>query len=148
MQRELREDDPDIPALFFGYVGVLTAVLGAPVVLALHLLGSFDLLSLEPVAVGLAVVNGLLDYVLADYTMARAVLLLSPTVATLGASIQVPLATAADLVLGQPHWIDSRKAIGLTAAGTFLVLGGVGGINLAPSGGGQQRSVERGVPSC
>lgn len=75
---------------------------------------------------------GLMDYVVADYTWARAVLLLSPTVATLGTSIQIPLATAADVVLGHPHWLDSWKAVGLTAAGTVLILGGVGGINLDP----------------
>lgn len=75
---------------------------------------------------------GLMDYVIADYTWARAVLLLSPTVATLGTSIQVPLATAADVVLGQPHWLDSWQAVRLTAAGTVLILGGVCGINLDP----------------
>lgn len=73
-----------------------------------------------------------MDYVIADYTWARAVLLLSPTVATLGTSIQVPLATAVDVVLGQPHWLDSWRAVGLTAAGTVLILGGVCGINLDP----------------
>jgi solute carrier family 35 protein F5 len=132
MQRELREDDPDVPALFFGYVGVLVAVLGAPVVLLLHVLGSYDLRALNPAALGLALLNGLMDYVVADYTWARAVLLLSPTVATLGTSIQVPIATAADVFLGAPHWLYSWKAVGLTAAGTVLILGGVGGINLDP----------------
>lgn len=73
-----------------------------------------------------------MDYVIADYTWARAVLLLSPTVATLGTSIQVPLATAADVVLGQPHWLDSWQAVGLTAAGTVMILAGVGGIKLDP----------------
>lgn len=58
MQRELREDDPDIPALFFGYVGVLVAVLGAPVVVLLHVLGSYDLTALNPTALGLALLNG------------------------------------------------------------------------------------------
>lgn len=73
-----------------------------------------------------------MDYVVADYAWARAVLLLGPTVATLGTSIQVPLATVADVVLGHPHWLDSWRAVGLTAAGTALILGGVAGINLAP----------------
>lgn len=132
MQRELREDDADVPALFFGYVGVLVAVLGSPVVLLLHVLGSYDLTAFNPTALGLALLNGLMDYVVADYTWARAVLLLSPTVATLGTSIQVPVATAADVFLGAPHWLDSWKAVGLTAAGTVLILGGVGGINLDP----------------
>lgn len=75
---------------------------------------------------------GLMDYCVADYTWARAVLLLGPTVATLGMSVQVPLATGADAVLGHPHWLDSWKAVGLTAVGSVLILGGVGGINLDP----------------
>jgi drug/metabolite transporter (DMT)-like permease len=58
MQRELKEDDPDVPALFFGYVGVLVAVLGAPVVLALHWTGVYDLTALNSTAVGLAFLNG------------------------------------------------------------------------------------------
>jgi len=58
MQHELQEDDPDIPALFFGYVGAWTAVLGAPVVCMLHWLGVFNLLTLNPTALGLALLNG------------------------------------------------------------------------------------------
>lgn len=80
-----------------------------------------------------------MDYVLADYTWARAVLLLGPTVATLGMAVQVPLATAADAVLGHPHFMDSWNAVALTSVGSLLILGGVGGINLDPwrsSGGG------------
>jgi drug/metabolite transporter (DMT)-like permease len=93
-----------------------------------------------------------MDYVIADYTWARAVLLLSPTVATLGTSIQVPLATAADVVLGQPHWLDSWQAVGLTAAGTVLILGGVCGINLDPhthrgGGGGMQEESDEAANS-
>jgi solute carrier family 35 protein F5 len=79
---------------------------------------------------------GLMDYVLADYTWARAVLLLGPTVATLGMTVQIPLATAADVVLsgtglGHPHWMDSSRATLLTAAGTVAILAGVFGINCA-----------------
>jgi drug/metabolite transporter (DMT)-like permease len=58
MQRELREDDTDIPALFFGYVGVLVAVGGLPVVVLLHVLGCYDLTALNPTALGLALLNG------------------------------------------------------------------------------------------
>jgi hypothetical protein len=79
-----------------------------------------------------------MDYVLADYTWARAVLLLGPTVATLGMTVQIPLATAADVALswaglGHPHWMDSRRATLLTAAGTAAILAGVFGINCSGS---------------
>ena len=52
---------------------------------------------------------GLLDYVLSDYLWARAVMLIGPTVATLGLSVQIPMAAAADLFLGKARWIASGK---------------------------------------
>jgi drug/metabolite transporter (DMT)-like permease len=86
-----------------------------------------------------------MDYVLADYTWARAVLLLGPTVATLGMTVQIPLATAADVVLswaglGHPHWLDSTQATLLTAAGTVAILAGVFGINCSSGSEGSSSS--------
>lgn len=76
-----------------------------------------------------------MDYVLADYTWARAALLLGPTAATLGMNVQIPIATLGDFVLGHPHWLDSTSAIVLTAVGTVAILGGVICINLAAGRG-------------
>jgi hypothetical protein len=67
---------------------------------------------------------GLLDYVLADYLWARAVLLLGPTPATLGLSIQVPIATALDVALGRPAWLKGPRPAALTLGGSALILGG------------------------
>lgn len=75
-----------------------------------------------------------MDYVCGDYLWARAVLLLGSTVATLGTSVQIPVATLADVVLGHPHWMDSPRAVALTATGTLLILGGVTGVNWDPRG--------------
>lgn len=78
--------------------------------------------------------TGLIDYVCADYTWARAVLLLGSTVATLGMSLQIPLATAGDLLLRRhPHWLDSQQSVAMTCAGTVALLAGILGINLAAS---------------
>ncbi|XP_057834898.1 thiamine-repressible mitochondrial transport protein THI74 isoform X2 [Cryptomeria japonica] len=50
---------------------------------------------------------GLLDNVLSDYLWAKAVLLTTPTVATAGLSIQVPLAAIIDSLRGNlPHLLD------------------------------------------
>ena len=47
--------------------------------------------------------NGVCDNVLSDYLWARAVLLTSPTVATIGMSITIPLAIISDLLLGNAN---------------------------------------------
>lgn len=51
--------------------------------------------------------SGLLDNVVSDYLWAKAVLLTTTTVATAGLSIQVPLATIVDSLVGNaPHLSD------------------------------------------
>ena len=80
-------------------------------------------------------------------------MLLGPTVATLGLSVQIPMAAGADLALGRAKWIESGKVgtrmsyfytcawltlscllyfqtLMMTAAGTALILCGFFGINL------------------
>lgn len=83
-----------------------------------------------------------MDYVLADYTWARAALLLGPTAATLGMNIQIPIATLGDLLLGHPHWQDSPAANALTVVGTVIILAGVFGINLAGEGSSARARIE------
>lgn len=82
-----------------------------------------------------------MDYVLADFLWARAVLLLGPTAATLGLSIQVPIATALDAALGRPAWLRGAAPAALTLGGSLLILAGFASITLAgaaaaPGGGG------------
>jgi hypothetical protein len=72
-----------------------------------------------------------LDYVIADFLWARAVLLLGPTPATLGLSVQVPIATALDVVLGRPAWLAGPRPAALTLGGSALILGGFAAITLA-----------------
>lgn len=50
---------------------------------------------------GFIVLNGLCDNVLSDYLWARAIVLTSPTVATVGLSLTIPLAFLSDALLGQ-----------------------------------------------
>ena len=54
-----------------------------------------------------------------------------PTVATLGLSLQVPIAVTTDALLRDPQWLHHVLAGSLTLGGAVLVLGGVIGINLA-----------------
>ncbi|KAI8476924.1 MAG: hypothetical protein J3K34DRAFT_516184 [Monoraphidium minutum] len=124
-------------ALFFGYLGILTAAALAPALGVLWRGGGLDLSGVGRDSVALACLNGLMDYVLADFLWARAVLLLGPTAATLGLGIQAPAAAALDAALGRTRWLAAGGApAALTLGGGALVLGGFATITLGGGGGG------------
>ena len=88
--------------LFLGAVGTFNLVgVGAFMVLARALGFLPDLYAnLNWTVFGFAVGKGLFDNVLSDYLWARAVLLTSPTVASVGLSMQIPMAAAVEVALG------------------------------------------------
>lgn len=73
-------------------------------------------------AVGFVCANGMADTVIADYFWARAVLLTSPTVATIGMSVTIPIALVTDyLVYGiSPQGVSIFGAL-LVVVGFVLV---------------------------
>ena len=81
--------------LLLGYIGLWNAVLLSPV--ALYVLPTYQLTS---IVIGYLVAQGLLDNVLSDYLWARAVLLTSATVATVGLGLTIPLAFVSDWIMG------------------------------------------------
>lgn len=104
--RVLVPDDRSVSfQLLFGYVGLLSLLLLLPPTLLLlltHALPSvFAGLSLS--VLGFIVLNGLADNVLSDYLWARSIVLTSPTVATVGLSLTIPLAFLSDAALGKAH---------------------------------------------
>ena len=50
--------------------------------------------------------------------------------ATLGLSLQVPIAVVMDIILRDPVWLHRVLSAGLTMGGAVLVLAGVVGVNL------------------
>lgn len=128
--------------LFFGCVGLINLVAGLPfVALALAIPGVLSegarAAAMSPKLVAAAAAKGLLDNVLSDYLWARAVLLIGPTVATVGLNVQVPLAAGLDAAMGKPkpRWTSSAPAAALTAFGAASVVAGVCGI---AAGGGSE----------
>jgi len=87
--------------LAFGYLGLFNAVALLPVLLLLIFFHPSSVAGFSWKAFGLVVLNGLADNVLSDYFWARAVVLTSPTVATVGLSLTVPLAFITDSVQGR-----------------------------------------------
>lgn len=131
--------------LFFGCVGLINFLAGLPlVVLALVvprlLSAEARAAALDPKLLAAAAAKGLLDNVLSDYLWARAVLLIGPTVATVGLNVQVPLAAGLDAAWGRPKpkWTSSGPAAALTALGAAAVVGGVCGIAAGGGGGGSE----------
>lgn len=62
---------------------------------------------------------------------AKAVFLVGPTMATLGLSVQIPIAAAAEALLGTPAWTRDGRTVGLTLLGTSMILAGFIGVHRA-----------------
>ena len=90
-----------------------------------------------PSLAGWVLAKGLMDNVLADWLWARAVLLTSPTAATVGLSLTVPLAFAADATQGAA---PGQRAAAWAAAGAAAVCLGV--VLVAVDEGGAPRAVD------
>jgi solute carrier family 35, member F5 len=87
--------------LLLGYIGIINAVIAAPVLIVMLLLNLESTVQVSGAVLGFIFLNGFCDNVLSDYFWARAVVLTSPTVATIGVSITIPLAIISDICLGK-----------------------------------------------
>jgi solute carrier family 35 protein F5 len=124
--RQLIPDEESVSiSLFFGFMGVINFVGLLPIVLALHYSGIESLAGLTTEILLLIGIKGLFDNVLSDYLWARAVLLTSPTVATVGLSLTVPLAIVAD------YAFHSMSPTLVTLAASALVIVGFVLINVS-----------------
>jgi solute carrier family 35 protein F5 len=114
------EDVIPVPYLF-GLLGLLTFLLFMPCIAILHFL-RLEYFSLPSQATLLALVlNGLLGSVLSNMLLARAMLLASPLVATLGLSLTIPLGIGADGLRGRGHF-----GVGAMVGTAFVWAGFVG----------------------
>jgi hypothetical protein len=74
------------------------------------------------------------------------VLLLGPTIATLGLSVQIPVAAVVEVLLGTPKWLSSSNSMAMMLSGTTLIMAGFFAGNLA-GGGNVVGSHHRGGPA-
>ena len=72
------------------------------------------------------IVKGLLDNVLSDYLWARAVVLTSATVASVGLGLTIPLAFLSDVIMGRPNIFDASSILGALSLLFGFVLVNVG----------------------
>lgn len=115
--------------LLFGFMGLILFLGISLLAIFLTVFGSVDL-QLSPVAGVMVCVKGLLDNVLSDFLWAKAVVLIGPTIATVGLSMQWPIALVIDIVFIRPAWMDSVSSILLISFGSVLILLGFIGINI------------------
>jgi solute carrier family 35 protein F5 len=109
--------------LFLGFVGLWNMVLLSPIAIYL---GVFQATGLTGFVFGCLVLKGLFDNVLSDYLWARAVVLTSATVATVGLGLTIPLAFASDFILRHPNVLDFASILGALAVLAGFVLVNVG----------------------
>jgi solute carrier family 35 protein F5 len=87
--------------LLFGYIGVINTIMLGPIVLGMSAAGVLTLHGLTGVVAAWIIVGALFNNVLSDYLWARSIVLTSPTVATVGLSLTIPLAFLSDFLLGK-----------------------------------------------
>lgn len=108
------QDDVRVDYLF-GFLGALSMIVSVPY--AIYQFG-FAHVSLTSAAVGWLVLNAIVNNLLSDLFWAKAVLWTTPTVVTVGLSMNIPLSVVLDVII-------NKVSLHLTAAfgGTLIVLG-------------------------
>jgi solute carrier family 35 protein F5 len=80
--------------------------------------------SFTPQIFGFVCLSAVFDDVVADYLWARSVLLTSPTVATVGLSLTIPLAILTDMFSSVVHGGDVEAPSAASLGGAALVIAG------------------------
>lgn len=119
--------------LLMGYVGIICSVPLLP--MALYKMLTLEGLTLK--SMGILIVKGLLDFVVTDYLLFRAIILTSATVANVGLGLTIPLAFAADAIF-KDITLTSLQAMGaLTVLAGFILVNWMSSFDesLAAAGG-------------
>eukprot|EP00941_MAST-03F_sp_MAST-3F-sp1_P006136 g6136.t1 len=117
----LPEDDKSSTALFFGFLGACNAVAFGGGVLLVWLAGWEDYSMLSWKIIGYIVLNALFNNMLSDYLWARAMLLTSATVATVGLTLTIP---APLLIEAFQQGSLTANGLGYKMIGAVLVVAG------------------------
>jgi solute carrier family 35, member F5 len=116
--------------LLLGYIGLVNGLSLMPVTIYLMFISSssMTMANLTWIVFGYLVAKGMLDNVLSDYLWARAVILTSATVATVGLGLTIPLAFFSDWFMG--HDVVNAQSI----CGALFVLIGFALVNIGFKG--------------
>lgn len=115
--------------LFFGFMGVVNLIIfsfAGSVLIVFHLIKyQFTLYSTLMI-----LAKGVLDNVLSDVLWMKSVLLIGPTVSTVGLSLQWPIAIIIDAIFFRPPWMHTAEPTLFVVTGSFLIFVGFVGINI------------------
>lgn len=108
------EEDTYSMQLLLGYIGLVNGLSLLPITIYLMFISpsSTTIHNLTLVVFGYLVAKGMLDNVLSDYLWARAVMLTSATVATVGLGLTIPLAFVSDWLMGNADVINTQSICG------------------------------------
>jgi solute carrier family 35, member F5 len=119
IKRFVPNDDVIAMPLLLGYLGLFNVILLAPLLALLTITSGGGIFNnFSPKVFGLICVEGLFDDVLSDYLWARAVVLTTPTIATVGLSLTIPLAFITDAMF------NGIYPTAMSALGALAVVGG------------------------
>jgi solute carrier family 35 protein F5 len=104
--------------LLLGYVGLISAMALAPWAIW-QLVQTVDLTFM---VFTLAVIRGLLDYVLSEYLEVRAIMLTSATIMSVGLGLTIPMGFVADYIMGSTHIASSLSLLGAGAVLASFIL--------------------------
>ncbi len=120
-------DEDTVPnQLLFGYIGLVNIVLFMPVIIIMLIFNVSNIRSLTWAILGFVILNCVFDGILGDYLWAKSVFLTSPTFATLGMSLTIPLAILCDIFVS--HITSDINPF--TLIGAALVVGGFCIVNI------------------
>ncbi|KAG7373771.1 EamA-like transporter family protein [Nitzschia inconspicua] len=121
------EDLYSLP-LLLGYIGLVSVVVTSPIV-ALTTTNE-TVAKLTANALGVMLLKGLFDFLVSDYLMFRSIVLTSPTIATVGLGLSIPMAFAADLLLRFTETYDNFSLSWFSCLGAGACLIGFLFVNL------------------
>jgi solute carrier family 35, member F5 len=108
---------------FLGYIGLWNMLVLSPIVIWQVRSSSA---TLSAFVVACLIGKGMFDNVLSDYLWARAVILTSATVATVGLGLTIPLAFLSDVAMGRPDVLNVESVVGAVAILTGFLLVNIG----------------------
>ena len=123
-----RDEDSFSMQLLLGYIGLVNALSLLPVAVWVLVLdeNSHTAEHLTWIIFGYLCAKGMLDNVLSDYLWARAVVLTSATVATVGLGLTIPLAFFSDWAMGHANVANVQSICGALAVLCGFVLVNLG----------------------
>jgi drug/metabolite transporter (DMT)-like permease len=122
---QVKDDDAVSMQLVLGYIGLVNAIICIPPLIILAAGGWGGVTHFSLTIFGFLLLSSFFNDVVADYLWARSVLLTSPTVATVGLSMTIPLAIVTDFLSGLFYSnkanSDALSTLSLCGAGLVLV---------------------------